>query len=194
VTLACDFDEHLGLPIIEIDLSCCVYVVTCNINNKRYVGISNDPERRWKEHTRRANNPSDPSYNLKLYRAIRKYGWEAFSVEEVLRGSREFCGLLEVSFISIYDSFENGYNSSQGGEGTSYVEPWNKSTKGVCKPNKTSFVKGGKSLRQVLTEDEIKRILQEYDDGIPPTKMTWLPVHWSQAYRVINKHKLEKVG
>lgn len=175
-------EEALGIPL-DISEECFVYVLTCSTNGKHYVGISNDIDRRFKEHIRRSSGEN--TSHSKLSRAISKYGKDSFTVKEFLRGTRDFCCFMEVAVIGLYDSHENGYNSSQGGEGTSYHSPWNKGTKGLCKANKTTLVKGGKSPRQILTEEDKDRIKSEYASGIYPKYMTWLPVHWSQAYRII---------
>lgn len=168
---------------------CHVYQITCTLSNKHYVGISNDVARRFKEHVKRAYCKTDSSYDFKLPRAIRKYGESVFCVRIIVSGCREFCGMMETLLIQTLDCCDNGYNSSTGGEGTSYYSPWNKGTKGLCKANRTSFVKGGKSARQKLSDEDILRVLKEYSEGVKPKNMEWLPVHWSNAYRTIRRYK-----
>ena len=183
------WEEALGLPILNFSTECWVYRITCGVNGKHYIGISNDIARRYNEHVMRAGAVGGKGYDYKLSRALRKYGEDSFIVTPMLYGPREFCALIEVSYIGLYDSYENGYNSSLGGEGSSFYVPWNKGSKGLCKPNSTSFTKGGKSARQKMSEQDIARVLKEYGEGVPPKKMNWLPVHWSNAYRAIKKHR-----
>lgn len=159
---------------------CYVYVITNNLNDKRYVGISNIPSRRFNEHRKRTNS--------KVSRAIRKYGTDNFTFQIVLPGTREHCCKMEAMLIEYFDTFKNGYNMSSGGEGSEFYNPWNKGTKGLSKPNKTSFAKGSAG-NQKLSQKQVDRILLEYSQGIKPKQMLWLPVHWAQAYRVIKKHK-----
>ena len=89
-----------------------VYLITNKINGKPYVGQTTQKlERRIKEHKR-----SD----LYIDRAIRKYGWENFTVE-VLKvcGSKEELDYWEKYFIKARNTRSpNGYNLTDGGEGT----------------------------------------------------------------------------
>lgn len=51
----------------------CVYMHTNNINGKRYIGISQNPKRRWK---------NGNGYKTQLFgKAINKYGWDNFTHE-----------------------------------------------------------------------------------------------------------------
>lgn len=58
----------------------CVYKITNLINNKSYIGSTNNFLRRMREHKVFVNCSSDRSgYNRPLYRAFRKYGLNNFS-------------------------------------------------------------------------------------------------------------------
>ena len=54
-----------------------------------------------------------------LYRSIKKYGWEAHSVELVFEGvcSSKCLSRLERLYIDMYDSFNTGLNLTEGGGG-----------------------------------------------------------------------------
>lgn len=56
-----------------------IYKIQNLINGKIYIGQSKNIEKRWLRHKTTAFNKNDHSYNLPLYRAIRKYGLENFS-------------------------------------------------------------------------------------------------------------------
>ena len=58
-----------------------IYKITNKINNKSYIGYSNNIERRWQEHMARYNCQQE--YNKVLYKAIRKYGLSNFSFEVI---------------------------------------------------------------------------------------------------------------
>ena len=67
-----------------------IYIITNIINNKQYVGkTSKDIQRRFNEHISKSK---DENNIQPLYRAIRKYGIENFSLELL-----EECSLEESS-------------------------------------------------------------------------------------------------
>lgn len=91
------------------------YLITNNVNNKVYVGITINPYERWLRHQSTARNTkSKTSY---LYNAMRKYGLENFSFE-VIAGfkSAEDCSLFEIEKIKQMrsDNIPN-YNLHDGG-------------------------------------------------------------------------------
>ena len=98
----------------------CIYCIKNDINNKLYIGKTiYTIEHRFKEHLRDAYNQK---CNSKLHRAILKYGKEYFYpvlIEECLD---EEASEKEQYYIQLYDSVENGYNISYGGEGESKVD------------------------------------------------------------------------
>ena len=56
------------------------YLITNNVNQKVYVGISKDPTNRWQRHRSNARSTSDkPRYNTYLYNSRRKYGTKNFT-------------------------------------------------------------------------------------------------------------------
>ena len=93
----------------------CIYLITNLINGKVYVGLTiREPEIRWQEHEYSGRNPK---YHFGY--AIRSYGWENFKPEILAENIPiEELGDLEMYYIDLYDSYNNGYNSTKGGEGT----------------------------------------------------------------------------
>ena len=96
-----------------------IYCIKNDINDKVYVGKTiYTIEHRFKEHIRDAYNHK---CNSKLHRAILKYGQEHFYsviLEECLE---QEASDKEKYYIQLYDSVNNGYNISYGGEGESQV-------------------------------------------------------------------------
>lgn len=86
-----------------------VYKITNNINNKKYIGITIDYKRRWKQHI---NNSSSL-----VHKAIEKYGVENFSFELLYYGlSIEEASNIEIDLISKENCLvPNGYNIAKGG-------------------------------------------------------------------------------
>ena len=88
-----------------------IYKIENLLNHKKYIGQTNDPKRRFKEH----KNMSENGSNVKiLYLAIKKYGIENFSFEIIEK--TPYYNEREKYWISHYDSFRNGYNMTEGGE------------------------------------------------------------------------------
>lgn len=94
-----------------------IYKIENNINHKVYIGLSNNFERRWKEHKRRYLDIFSQGYNCKLYKAFRKYGLENFTFSIIEECPLEKLGEKEQYWIKYYDSFNLGYNMTLGGEG-----------------------------------------------------------------------------
>lgn len=81
---------------------------------KVYIGItSQKPENRW------GVGGCGYRYNTYFWRAIQKYGWEAFTHEIIAQGlTKEKAAQVEVELIARHSSTDpaKGYNHSTGGE------------------------------------------------------------------------------
>jgi group I intron endonuclease len=116
-------DEELAkkYKVVTNDLQ-IIYCITNKINNKLYIGKTNDFQRRKTEHLRRAFNHNDKSYDFPLYRAIREYGIENFEFAVLGRFVPEKINQKEQEFIQKFNTRQNGYNLTDGGEGGKTVE------------------------------------------------------------------------
>lgn len=95
-----------------------IYCFRNKINGKCYIGQAINLKNRYNDHMRKYHNHGHCQY---LYRAFNKYGidnFEYFIVERV-----EFCDNikevlddLEKKYIQEYDSYNNGYNLTLGGD------------------------------------------------------------------------------
>lgn len=84
-----------------------IYKITNNINSKVYIGQTiGTIEKRFNEHKRAAIK----GCQYALHRAIRKYGIDNFSVEEIEQCPTEELDNREQYWISFYDSYYQGYN------------------------------------------------------------------------------------
>lgn len=91
-----------------------VYKITNNINGKAYIGITNNPKRRWENEK---SYPSDPKKRQVIQNAIHKYGAENFNFEILYKGiSIEQAVDLEEKLIEEENTLiPNGYNVARGG-------------------------------------------------------------------------------
>ena len=69
-----------------------IYKYTNLINNKKYIGQTNNFERRVREHKSCSFNPKSVNYEDKIHQAIRKYGYNNFKIEiiEVIENVEDY--------------------------------------------------------------------------------------------------------
>lgn len=89
-----------------------IYKITNTENGKCYIGQSRDIKARWQKHL--SLYKSYPDYEL--YRAFKKYGISKFTFEIIEECQIEELNEREIYWIAQYDSFNNGYNMTLGGE------------------------------------------------------------------------------
>lgn len=88
-------------------------------SGKEYVGLTTKTlEKRMANHLLDSKN--EKYKHRPLYRAFNKYGFNNFKIEKLADGDYTLKELqdLEIKFIEEYDTFNNGYNCTSGGEGT----------------------------------------------------------------------------
>lgn len=95
-----------------------IYKITNTVNPKVYIGQTTQSlGHRKSEHLYRLKAGERQH---KLYRAMRKHGFENFEFSQLCSVLNESdLDLIEVQFIREYDSYRRGYNSSAGGGSTS---------------------------------------------------------------------------
>lgn len=97
-----------------------IYCYTNNFNNKKYIGQTIYPARRFAEHKYAAFTPDNPEYNLLFHRKLREYGIENFTItilEELDTTDTDYVDGREQYWINKEQSFvkDNGYNLTLGG-------------------------------------------------------------------------------
>ena len=103
-----------------------IYCYTNKINGHKYVGKTNNLERRKIEHRSSANNPLSKEYNYLFHRKLREYGEEnfIFSVLQKLEDSEDInkaeCFWIEQLKAFVGDN-QGGYNLTRGGEEISSI-------------------------------------------------------------------------
>tara|TARA_R110000868_G_scaffold403369_2_gene680548 strand:- start:5 stop:580 length:576 start_codon:yes stop_codon:yes gene_type:complete len=92
-----------------------IYKATNSINGKSYIGFDSAWPKRMSRHLENA------SYNRggKFYDAIRKYGWDKFQWQIIYQSEdkEHTLNVMEPHFIKEHNTFNQGYNMTEGGEG-----------------------------------------------------------------------------
>ncbi len=115
-----DYTEYLFYKIFaklsDWRITMIVYKITNKINNKCYVGSTNNFERRVAEHIKNSKNPNSHLYLYPLYCAFRKYGIDNFTFEIVEQDILlKDIADRELFFINKFNSLANsghGYNQT----------------------------------------------------------------------------------
>lgn len=89
-----------------------IYKITNQINNKMYIGQTRTPikVRMYKHY----NNAKKANTGIDF--AIQKYGKHNFKVEQICECSNQKLDDLEKYYIKYYDTYNNGYNLTTGGQ------------------------------------------------------------------------------
>lgn len=99
-----------------------IYKITNNINGKIYIGkTSNTIQERWHEH--KSDYKKRVEEKRPLYSAMKKYGIENFSIEEIeFVATDAIASERETYWIELLGSFKYGYNATKGGDGKRYAD------------------------------------------------------------------------
>ena len=144
-----------------------IYLITNRVNGKQYIGQTvKTIEERWERHivdSHRLNEFGEYKYDNKINRAIRKYDWRNFSIQVIGEYNAEDLDKMEIHFIEMYDTFNNGYNSTLGG--------------------------GGVKLLKDYTDEEIKECIKLYRSGLNINEINKiLDISYRNIMKIINEH------
>jgi group I intron endonuclease len=170
-----------------------VYLITNTINEKLYVGKSNNPNKRWNAHKQTARSgPADTKYSY-LHKAIKKYGSDNFMLEIIDSfPNEELAFAAERNCITFYlmTGFKL-YNLTAGGEGSSGYKHSAESKKKFSGENNPNFGKPMSGLRKErfkfsakgsahplfgrAVSEETKNKISTIKTNSPnkPSKLTW---------------------
>ena len=97
-----------------------IYLITNNVNDKKYVGMTNNLNRRLKKHWRELTNDNYNHHNEHLQNAVTKYGIENFEFFVLVESypNEKLVADLEENYITKWhlDNPKYGYNKTKGGE------------------------------------------------------------------------------
>lgn len=104
--------ECLNIPFVLMNENCCIYKIT-NPPKYIYIGQTKNFIKRGKKYCSLGNIKGQ----IRLYRSIKKYGWEAHTFEKIHICMPCELNDLEVYYIKLYDSFDtpHGMNLQSGG-------------------------------------------------------------------------------
>lgn len=89
----------------------------CNkINGLIYIGQSIHLDTRYDEHRRNHLNKNHINYYCDFYKALREFGFDNFNYEIIEYCNEASLNEKEIYWISQYDSYNNGYNMTPGGD------------------------------------------------------------------------------
>lgn len=91
-----------------------IYMCTCNINGKSYIGQSQDVKHRKCQHLSELRG--NHHYNQYLQRAYNKYKEYNFSWKVLEYCDKDMLDDREMYWISYYDTYKNGFNANEGGK------------------------------------------------------------------------------
>ena len=129
-----------------------IYIITNTVNNKVYIGQTiRTIEDRWREHCR--NKCHEGELNMLIKKAIRKYGKDKFSISVLERCKVEDLNEKEIYYISLYDSYNKGYNQTKGGTDGAKPLKLNKEQQKSC----LELYKFGFSLRSIAKEFNVDK-------------------------------------
>lgn len=95
-----------------------LYYISNTVNSKLYIGITYRPLNvRWMGHLSSANKGTS-----KLYKAMREYGRDKFSIHEIVKLPYGELEKAETATIIKYDTVNNGYNTTYGGEHPAIID------------------------------------------------------------------------
>lgn len=95
-----------------------IYKATCTKNGKIYIGQTTlGLKKRMLKHLNFAFNKNCKKYNIYFYNALRKYKKDNFKWEVAYDNVPiNYLDIMEILTIASYNSYKNGYNSTEGGK------------------------------------------------------------------------------
>lgn len=98
-----------------------IYKIENKLNEKKYIGQTiKSLEKRFSQH--KHNYTKSYFSQLALYQAFQKYGIDNFSFEQIEEVPNDKLDEREKYWISYYNSYYDGYNSTLGGRATPLYE------------------------------------------------------------------------
>lgn len=136
-----------------------IYLIVNNINGKLYVGKTYTTlDKRFKEHV--SDSKKERNRNRPLYRAINKYGHDNFKIIPIKTFKESILEEKEKYYIQLFDTYNNGYNATLGGDSRKYLNISQKDILNAIQNNK-SMNQAAKSLN--IDPSTLKRFATSFN-------------------------------
>lgn len=143
-----------------------IYKATNKVTGKSYIGFDSSWPNRKRKHKINASTGREG----KFYDSIRKHGWNNFDWSVIYQsGDKDHClNIMEPYFIKEYDTFNSGYNMTEGGEGcfgTVSNKVWINDGKNHKRLSKDEIVPDGWVVgriglkRKIFMDEETKKLI-----------------------------------
>jgi group I intron endonuclease len=162
-----------------------IYCYHCISTGKKYIGQTVHEERRKRQHKHDCKRGVDN----KFYRAVRKYGWNKFIYGIVEEYDVDLLAEQEIYYIDCYDSYNNGYNSTIGGEGVGGCSPSEETRKKMSESAKNRS--NSPHNKKYFTEEEKREAKRERDRKYQQ-KTKERRKEYMKEWREKNKDRIEK--
>lgn len=134
-----------------------LYQIRNKVNGKCYIGVTNNPRQRYKDHFEHKTKGS-----LLICRALLKYGPNSFEFKILVIGDKEYIYNLEIKAIAKFlTQVPFGYNLTGGGEGRAGIKLTKEHKKKlrIAHLGKKASEKTKKRMRQSMLGKNSKKIM-----------------------------------
>ena len=151
-----------------------IYKWTNKINGKSYIGQTIDEEGRKKDHIR-------GKYKCYFHDAIKKYGLENFNYEVLEQIEESKLSEREIYWIKYFDTYNNGYNLTEGGEGTrGFSHGFTEEQKKNLSEKHKGLIPWNKGKHGIYSEETLKKIGERDHKS-----------YWTEELRKLQSEKLK---
>lgn len=155
---------------------CGIYEIVNVVNNKRYIGLSTNVYERWRQHINALT--SNTHHNAHLQSAWNKYKQDNFRFNILEQCAKESLPDREIYWIAYYDSFNNGYNDTIGGDGSSGYVMSDKQKQQISKNNIERFALEENRLKHSIASDH--RCIPIYQIDLDGNIVSeWRSISWA---------------
>ena len=140
-----------------------IYKATCMISGKSYIGQTNNFEKRKAQHLRSKDN-------YPFHCAIRKYGEDNFIWEILEECEISNLNEREIYWIDQYDTYNNGYNCTLGGDNADALNNWRKNNPEQVKQQALAALEKANEYNRQHKEELLKHLAEVRQKGVDKTK------------------------
>lgn len=169
----------------RVEMKGVIYCYHCISTGKKYIGQTIHEKHRKRQHW----HDCERGVDNKFYRAVRKYGWEFFIYGIIEKYDVDVLNEQELFYIDYYDSYNNGYNSTIGGEGVRGFSPSEETRKkqSVAAKNRTDIRHNKKYFAEEEKREAKRKKDREYQQKIKEKRKEYM-----KEWRKNNQDKIKK--